>query len=61
MKLTIDELKKIRFFDNYSDEQLKIFISISSIKEFKVKDILFEQYDELTDIYVLLEGCLSWE
>jgi CRP-like cAMP-binding protein len=59
MKLTIDELKKIRFFENYNDEQLKIFISISSIKEFKVKEILFEQYDELSDVYVLLEGCLS--
>jgi CRP-like cAMP-binding protein len=59
MKLTIDELKNIRFFDNYNDEQLKIFIVISSIKEFKVKDILFEQYDELSDVYVLIEGCLS--
>jgi len=59
MKLTIDELKNTRFFDNYNDEQLKIFISISSIKEFKVKDILFEQYDELSDVYVLLSGCLS--
>jgi CRP-like cAMP-binding protein len=59
MELTINELKNIRFFDFYSDEQLKIFIEISTIKEFKVKDILFEQYDELTDVYVLLEGCLS--
>ena len=59
MKLTIEELKNVRFFDNYSDEQLKIFIGMSSIKEFKVKDILFEQYDELTEIYVLLVGCLS--
>ena len=59
MKPTIAELKNIRFFDNYNDEQLKIFISISSIKEFKVKDILFEQYDELKDVYVLLSGCLS--
>jgi CRP-like cAMP-binding protein len=59
MKITVDELKDIRFFDNYSDEQLKIFISISAIKEFKVKDILFEQYDELSEVYVLLEGCLS--
>jgi CRP-like cAMP-binding protein len=59
MKPKIDELKNIRFFDNYNDEQLKIFIRISSIKEFKVKDILFEQYDELSDVYVLLTGCLS--
>jgi CRP-like cAMP-binding protein len=59
MKLSADDLKRIKFFDFYSDEQLKIFIAISSIKEFKVKDILFEQYDELNDVYVLLEGCLS--
>jgi CRP-like cAMP-binding protein len=59
MKMTIEELKNVRFFDNYSDEQLQIFIRISSVKEFKVKEILFEQYDELTEIYVLLSGCLS--
>jgi CRP/FNR family transcriptional regulator len=59
MKLSADELKRIKFFDFYSDEQLNIFIGISSIKEFKVKDILFEQYDELNDVYVMLEGCLS--
>jgi CRP-like cAMP-binding protein len=59
MELTIDKLRNIRFFDSYSDEQMKIFIGISSIKEFKVKDLLFEQYEELTDVYILLEGCLS--
>ena len=59
MELIIDKLKNIRFFDFYSEEQLKIFIGISCIKSFKVKDILFEQYDELTDVFVLLEGCLS--
>jgi CRP-like cAMP-binding protein len=59
MKPTLKELKDIRFFDDYTDEQLKSFIEISTIKEFKVKDILFEQYDELKDVYVLLEGCLS--
>ena len=59
MNISIEDLKNIRFFDNYTDAQLNIFIDISSIKEFKVKDILFEQYDELKEIYVLLNGCLS--
>ncbi|MGC1390773.1 MAG: Crp/Fnr family transcriptional regulator [Bacteroidales bacterium] len=59
MEPTIEGLKSVSFFDNYTDEQLKIFIGISSIKEFKVKDILFEQYDELKEIYVMLKGCLS--
>jgi CRP-like cAMP-binding protein len=59
MNVTIDELKKVRFFDTYSDEQLKILIDISALKEFKVKDVLFEQYDELSELYILLSGCLS--
>lgn len=59
MKITVEDLKNVRFFDNYTDDQLKIFINISSIKEFKVKEVLFEQYDELNEIYVLLAGCLS--
>jgi CRP-like cAMP-binding protein len=29
------------------------------MKEFKVKDVIFEQYDELSEVYVLLEGSLS--
>lgn len=59
MKLTTGDLKKIRFFDHYSDKQLETISKMSSIKEFKVKDILFEQYDELTEVFVLLEGSLS--
>jgi len=59
MKITADDLKKIRFFDNYSDKQLDIIAGISSVKEFKVKEIIFEQYDELSELYVLLEGSLS--
>jgi CRP/FNR family transcriptional regulator len=59
MKLTTGDLKKIRFFDNYTDKQLETIIKMSSIKEFKVKDILFEQYDELAEVFVLLEGSLS--
>ena len=58
MKLTIEELKSVRFFDNYSDEQLKIFIGISSIKEFKVKDILFEQYDAVSYTHLTLPTIL---
>ena len=59
MKLTANDLKRIRFFDNYTDKQLETISKISSIKEFKVKEILFEQYDELKEVYVLLEGSLS--
>jgi CRP/FNR family transcriptional regulator len=59
MKLTIEDFKKIRFFEGYTDKQLKTILMMSSIKEFKVKEILFEQYDELSEVFILLEGSLS--
>jgi len=59
MKLTLDDIKKIRFFEGYTDKQLETILAMSSIKEFKVKEILFEQYDELTEVFVMLEGSLS--
>jgi CRP-like cAMP-binding protein len=59
MKPTADDLKKIKFFENYTEEQLETITKMSSIKEFKVKEILFEQYDELSEVFVLLEGSLS--
>jgi CRP-like cAMP-binding protein len=59
MKITVDDLRKIRFFENYSDKQLQTIASISSLKEYKVKEVLFEQYDELSDLAVLQEGTLS--
>lgn len=59
MKVEAGDLKKIRFFENYSESQLDKLASISGIREFIVKDIIFEQYDELTDLFVLLQGSLS--
>jgi len=59
MSLNKDDLKKIRFFDNYTEEQLLVIAGLSSIRDFQVKEILFEQYDELSELFVLLEGTLS--
>ncbi|MFZ0280366.1 MAG: Crp/Fnr family transcriptional regulator [Bacteroidales bacterium] len=59
MSLNIVDLKKIRFFDNYTKDQLSTIARMSSIREFKVKEVIFEQYDELSEVYVLLEGTLS--
>ncbi len=59
MKITTDDLKQIRFFDGYSDEQLEKLAEMCSIKEFNVKEVIFEQYDELSEVYVLLKGSLS--
>jgi len=59
MKVTLDDLKGISFFKDYTDKQLETILKMSSIKEFKVKEIMFEQYDELSEVYVLMQGTLS--
>jgi CRP-like cAMP-binding protein len=59
MKMEITDFKQIKFFEKYTEEQLRKIAAVSSVKEFKVKEIIFEQYDELTEIYVLLQGSLS--
>jgi len=59
MGLKINYLKGIGFFKNYSDDHLKRISKICNIKEFSAKEILFEQHDQLSDIYILLEGTLS--
>ena len=59
MKVTLDDLKGISFFKDYTDKQLETILKMSSIKEFKVKEIMFEQYDELFEVYVLMQGTLS--
>lgn len=59
MKVEVQDLKKIKFFEKYTEQQLELLASISSVREFRVKEIIFEQYDELTDIFVLLQGSMS--
>jgi CRP-like cAMP-binding protein len=59
MKLEVKDLKKIKFFEKYTEKQLNFIASISTVKEFKVKEVIFEQYDELKEIFVLLQGTLS--
>jgi CRP-like cAMP-binding protein len=58
-KLTMEDLKKIRFLEGYSNKQMNTILQMCTLKEFNVKDILFEQYDELNDVGILMEGTLS--
>lgn len=59
MEVAAGDLKQIKFFEKYSEKQLEKIASFSSVREFKVKEIIFEQYDELTDVFILLQGSLS--
>ena len=57
--MEVSDFKQIKFFEKYTEDQLQKIASVSSVKEFRVKEIIFEQYDELRELYVLLQGSLS--
>lgn len=59
MKAEVEDLKKIQFFNGYNDKQLKTISQMSTIRDYKVREVLFEQYDQLSEVLVLLEGTLS--
>ncbi|MEN8230157.1 MAG: cyclic nucleotide-binding domain-containing protein [Bacteroidota bacterium] len=56
MEKDVDQLKKLRFFDEFDDHMVEKIINRSDIKEFIVKDVIIEEYQELSELYVLIEG-----
>jgi len=56
MQKDIDQLKKLRFFRKFDDSIAEQIINSSEIKEFRVKEVIFEEYQELSELYILKEG-----
>ncbi len=56
MQKDIDQLKKLRFFRKFDDPIAEKIINSSEIKEFRVKDVIIEEYHELSELYILIEG-----
>ena len=56
MQKDIDQIKKLRFFRRFDDPIAEKIINRSEIKEFQVKDVIFEEYQELSELYILMEG-----
>ncbi len=56
MKNDIDQLKKLGFFSEFDDPIAEKIINFSDIKEFRVKEVIFEEYQELSELYILFEG-----
>jgi len=59
MKPKIKDFKEIQFFENFSDHHLELIADISTVKEFKVQEVIFEQYTELSELFILIKGSLS--
>ena len=56
MKNDIDQFKELRLFRDFDDPIVEKIISFSDIKEFRVKEVIIEEHQELSELYILIEG-----
>ncbi len=56
MEKDIDQLKKLKFFSEFDDPVAEKIIHSCELKEFRVKEIIIEEYQELSELYILIEG-----
>jgi CRP/FNR family transcriptional activator FtrB len=50
------EIKDFKFAKDLSKSQMDRILSISKFREFAVKEIVFEEFETLDTLYVLIEG-----
>jgi CRP-like cAMP-binding protein len=49
-------IKNLRFAEDFDEGDIQKVLDISSIKEFSVKEPLFEEYEEVHELFILIEG-----
>jgi CRP-like cAMP-binding protein len=52
----IEKLKKLKFFSEFDEPVAEEIIRYSELREFRVKEMIIEEYQELSELYVLVEG-----
>jgi CRP-like cAMP-binding protein len=56
MQKDIDQLANLKFFSEFDELITEKIINRSELKEFGVKEVIIEEYQELSELYVLVEG-----
>jgi CRP-like cAMP-binding protein len=56
VKTDIEQLKKMKFFREFDDPVAEKIIQRCELKEFSVKEVIIEEYQELTELFILIEG-----
>ena len=51
-----NEIDQLRFFSEFDGPIVDKILTLSEIKEFKVKDVIIEEHQELSELYILFEG-----
>jgi CRP-like cAMP-binding protein len=56
MKKDINKLKQLKLFSEFDDQLTEEIIQRGEIKKFGVKEVIIEEYQELSELYILIEG-----
>jgi CRP/FNR family transcriptional regulator, cyclic AMP receptor protein len=56
---TVELLKKVRIFDNLSDDEIKTFAAITTDAKFPTGSVIFEEGSEGKALYIVRRGTVS--
>jgi len=56
MKKDMDQLKQLKFFSEFDGPVAENIIQRCELKQFRVKEVIIEEYQELSEFYILVEG-----
>jgi signal-transduction protein with cAMP-binding, CBS, and nucleotidyltransferase domain len=54
----IGKLKQLKFFSEFEAPVAEKIIQSCELREYKVKDIIIEEYQELSELFILVEGAV---
>jgi len=52
----LNQLKQLKFFSEFNHPTAEKIIRSCELKEFRVKKMIIEEYQELSELYILIEG-----
>ena len=52
----MNQLKQLKFFAEFDDLMAEKIIHSCELKEFRVKEVIIEEYQEVAELYILIEG-----
>ena len=58
MEKDIGKFKKLKFFTEFDDPVAEKIIHSGELREYKVKEVIIEEYQELSELFILVEGAV---
>lgn len=59
MDKDLNALKKLKFYREFDETIREKILEISEIREYKVNEMIFDEYQELKELFILVEGTVT--